>query len=584
MQLDRGVTACRPPMRARVFQTLKCDPYLRIWLCSGSPRGGIVYRHPGSVSFAVNVEASIETTTEFWPKWQSEVINGVYPLHRLLNGSDHSAVFLTECKALDVPNAAIKIVPVERVTLAQLAHWRTAAELSHPHLIRLLDAGLCQLGGRQFLFVVMEYAEQTLSQVLLQRALTAGEVQEMLPPILDALAFLHGKSLVQGELKPANVLVVNDQVKLASDTVRPAGEPRASTAGPSIYDPPEAEGGRLSPAGDIWALGITLVEALARSVPASPENRSATGYLPTTVAPTLVDTVQRCLSHDPGSRPTAIDLGAPFKRAPQASGISVPQAVAPDAPGRAAPPPASGISIPQAVAPDAPGRAVPPPASGISVPQAVAPDAPGRPAAPAESPKQLALAPVIAAILITLVAVWAGLRLFRSQPSAQPPAATTVQPSSQQGARAPAAALRLPETPLSAPPQISAPLASAKPKASKPAPPRPVSRQSDQPAPALADASPFVVHEEIPSVPRSARETIHGHVKVAVRVIVDRSGNVIDALLENPGPSRYFARLAKEAAGKWRFAPTETEDSRDWLLRFEFTRGGTTGHATTARP
>jgi TonB family protein len=511
------------------------------------------------VSFAVNVEASIETTTEFWPKWQSAVINGVYPLHRLLNGSNHSAVFLTEGKERDPPSAAIKIVPAERVTLAQLSHWKTAAELSHPHLVRLLDAGLCQLGGRQFLFVVMEYAEQTLSQVLLQRALTADEVQEMLPPTLDALAFLHGKNLVQGQLKPSNFLVVNDQLKLASDTVRPAGEPRASIAEPSAYDPPEAEGGRLSPAGDIWALGITLVEALARSVPASPERRSATDYLPTTVAPTLVDTVQRCLSHDPGSRPTAIDLGAPFKRAPQASGISVPQAVAPDAPGRAVPPPASGISIPQAVAPDAPVRAAPPP----------------------EPPQQRALTPVIAAILITLVAVWAGMRLFHRQPNAQQPAASTVQPSSQQSAKAPAAALHTQETHPSAPPKVSAPLARAK---SKPAPPRPVSHRPDQPVPALADASPSVVHEEIPSVPRSARETIHGHVKVAVRVIVDRSGNVIDALLENPGPSRYFARLAKEAAGKWKFAPTDTGDSRDWLLRFEFARGGTTAHAVTARP
>jgi TonB family protein len=492
------------------------------------------------VSFDVNVEASIETTTEFWPKWQSEVINGVYPLRRLLNGSDHSAVFLTECKAQGVATAAIKIVPAERVTLAQLSHWRTAAQLSHPHLIRLLDVGLCQLGGRQFLFVVMEYAEQTLSQVLVQRVLTADEVQEMLPPILDALAFLHAKSLVQGQLKPANLLVVNDQLKLASDTVRPAGEPRASTAEPSIYDPPEAESGRLSPAGDIWALGITLVEALTRRVPASPDKESVTACLPTTVAPTLVDTVQRCLSHDPGSRPTAIDLEAPFKRAPQASGISVPQAVIRDAPGRAAPPP--------------------------------------------EAPRQRALAPIIAAVLITLVAGWAGLRLFQSQPSAQQPAARTAQPSSQQGASAPAAALPTPETPLSAPPKVSAPLASAKSRESKPAPPRSVSHRSDQPAPALADASPSVVHEEIPSVPRSARETIHGHVKVAVRVIVDRSGNVIDALLENPGPSRYFARLAKEAAGKWKFAPSDTEDSRDWLLRFEFTRGGTTGHAVTARP
>jgi TonB family protein len=489
------------------------------------------------VSFAVNVEARIETTTEFWPKWQSEVINGLYPLRRLLHGSNHSAVFLTECKAHDVATAAIKIVPAERVTLAQLSHWRTAADLSHPHLIRLLDAGLCQLGGRQFLFVVMEYAEQTLSQVLLQRALTADEVQEMLPPTLDALAFLHGKNLVQGQLKPANFLVVNDQLKLASDTVRPAGAPRASIAEPSVYDPPEAESGALSPAGDIWALGLTMVEALTRRVPGSPDEQSATAYLPATLAPTFLDTVQRCLSHDPARRPTVSDLEAQFKRAP--------------------------------------------PASVVSVPQAVVREAPDRPAPPQESPEQRALAPIIAGVLVLLVAGWAGLRLFR--PNSQQPAASTVQPSSRQAASAPAAALPTPQTPLSAPPKVSAPLASAKSRQSKPAPARPVSRPSDQPAQPLADASPFVVHEEIPIVPRSARETIHGHVKVAVRVVVDRSGNVIDALLENPGPSSYFARLAREAARKWRFAPADNEDSREWLLRFEFARGGTTAHAVTTR-
>jgi TonB family protein len=491
------------------------------------------------VSFAVNVEASIETTTEFWPKWQSAVINGVYPLHRLLNGSNHSAVFLTEGKERDPPSAAIKIVPAERVTLAQLSHWKTAAELSHPHLVRLLDAGLCQLGGRQFLFVVMEYAEQTLSQVLLQRALTADEVQEMLPPTLDALAFLHGKNLVQGQLKPSNFLVVNDQLKLASDTVRPAGEPRASIAEPSAYDPPEAEGGRLSPAGDIWALGMTMVEALARRVPASPDAQSAIACLPTTLAPTFVDTVKRCLTHDPGSRPTAIDLQAPFKRAPQAAAVSVPQAVVRAAPDLAAPPP--------------------------------------------KSPQQYALAPIIAVTLITLVAVWAGLRAFRSHPNPQQPVAGTVRPSPHQGASTPAAASQTPAAPLSAPPKVSAPLASAKVRASKPAPPRPVSHPSDQPAQALADASPSVLHEEIPMVPRSARATIHGTVRVAVRVVVDRSGNVIDALLENPGPSSYFARLARAAARKWRFAPADNTDSREWLVRFEFTRGGTIGHAAAAR-
>jgi serine/threonine protein kinase len=485
----------------------------------------------------VNVE-TIETTIEFWPKWQNEVINGLYPLRRLLNGSDHSAVFLTECKAQDVATAAIKIVPAERVTLAQLLHWKTAADLSHPHLLRLLDAGLCQLGGRQFLFVVMEYADQTLSEVLLQRALTADEVQEMLPPTLDALAYLHGKNLVQGQLKPANFLVVNDQLKLASDTVRPAGEPRASIAEPSVYDPPEAENGRLSPGGDIWALGITMVEALTQRVPGSPDEQSATAWLPATLAPTLVDTVRRCLSHDPGSRPTAIDLQAQFKPAPPASGAAAPQAVTRDAPVPAAPPP--------------------------------------------ESPKQRALAPIIAAVLIVLAAAaWTGLRLFQSHPKTPLPAASTVQPSSQQGPRTAAAPLQTPD--LSAPPEASAPLATAKSRKTKPAPPRPASRQPDQPV-QLTDTSPSVVHEELPVVPRSASETIHGHVRVTVRVIVDRSGNVVDALLENPGPSSYFARLAKGAAGKWRFVPADNEDTREWLVRFEFARSDTTAHAAPARP
>src|SRR4029077_3999282 len=198
---------------------------------------------------AGNVEARAETMTEVWPQWQSAVINGVYPLRRFLSGSDHSAVFLTECKAQDVPTAAIKLIPAERaLTQAELSHWMTAAGLSHPHLIRLLDAGQCQLGGQQFLFVVMEYAEQNLSQVLPQRALTADEVREMLVPTLDALAFLHRKNLVHDRLKPAHLLVFNAPQKLASDTIRPAGEPRAINAKSSLYEPPEAKNGVTSAA------------------------------------------------------------------------------------------------------------------------------------------------------------------------------------------------------------------------------------------------------------------------------------------------------------------------------------------------
>jgi serine/threonine protein kinase len=87
----------------------------------------------------------------------------------------------------------------------------------------------------------MDHAEQNLAQILPGRPLTPEEVRDLLPATLDALAYLHGKNLVQGGLKPPNFLAVGDQLKLASDTIRPAGARTANTAKPSLYDPPGSQ-------------------------------------------------------------------------------------------------------------------------------------------------------------------------------------------------------------------------------------------------------------------------------------------------------------------------------------------------------
>jgi TonB family protein len=93
-----------------------------------------------------------------------------------------------------------------------------------------------------------------------------------------------------------------------------------------------------------------------------------------------------------------------------------------------------------------------------------------------------------------------------------------------------------------------------------------------------------VLHQEIPDIPRSARYSIRGRIKVAVRVTVDSSGSVVDAALERSGPSRYFDRLAVASARKWKFVRADSQDSRKWLLRFEFSRGGASAHAAAPRP
>jgi len=441
------------------------------------------------------------TMTEDWTKeWERRIVNGVYPLRRFLGRSNHSVVFLTECKAQNVAQAAIKILPANpALTEAQLAHWRRVAALSHPHLMRLLDAGRCQLGGHNFLFVVMDHAEQNLAQILPGRPLTPDEVRDLLPATLDALAYLHGKNLVQGGLKPPNFLVVNDQLKLASDTIRPAGERTASTAKPSLYDPPEAKSGRISTAGDMWGLGITLVEALTQTPPAWSRERSESVSLPANLAPEFVDTVQRCLNRDPGRRPAIAELAAQFKQA-----------------------------TPATSAPAAPPVMNEPLVRTLST---------------QNSPKTRSLVTAIAVGIITLWAVWIGVHLFHTHANTQQPASMTLQSA----------------------PAVSPPTAVENPNAS------------------IAAPLPTVLHQEIPDLSRGARESIRGVIKIAVRVIVDRSGNVVAATVDNRGSSKYFARAATDAAWKWKFAQATDQASRVWLLHFEFTRAGTTAHAAALR-
>jgi TonB family protein len=163
----------------------------------------------------------------------------------------------------------------------------------------------------------------------------------------------------------------------------------------------------------------------------------------------------------------------------------------------------------------------------------------------------------------------------------------------------PVAAAQSPATALSTPVKMSAPLvasapavASARADVSAPAEmsARAEASASFEGSAALPDpgsaepaATPSVLHEEAPDVPPGALETIRGHIKFAVRVRVDASGNVVHAALANHSPSRYFTRLAIETAKKWKFAAADNQDSRQWLLRFEFTRGGATTHAWNPR-
>ena len=473
--------------------------------------------------------------SEVWTRWQGDLINGVFPLGRLLGCSDHSGVFLTRSPAHPA-EVAIKLVPTNRALAeSQLPRWKRAGALAHPQLLRLYEWGGCQLDGLPYLYTVMEYADQTLAQLLQRRALTDDEAREMLLPILDALTFLHGRNLLQGQLKPANILVVGDQLKLASDTIRRVTEGPVNANTRTVYDPPEAQKGLNTTAGDVWALGVTLFEALTRRVPAG-VGESAEILLPADFSPAFREMAARCLSPNPEDRPDVMELAAWARgRSPDPAPAAAAQPVA--------------VAAPEPKKPEPKTTEPAPP----SVPPTAAPEAARRAPSAAPSPKPRTLIIVMLGAILILALVWAGVRMFRAhRPTALPP------PPVQASGETPGADGR-------AATEVAAPVSAV---------------STTKPGRSGATA-PTALHEEMPDVPWSARRTIRGHINVWVRVIVNQDGSVLAAVADRAGPSGYFQRVAIDAAKKWTFPAADTPSRRMMQVRFDFSRDGTTGRAVT---
>src|SRR6202163_2260621 len=427
--------------------------------------------------------------SESWKRWEGRTVDGRFPLQSYLGSSDHSAVFLTVTQPSgdDSEKAAIKLIPAGAVDANhQFVRWKAASELSHPNLIRIFEAGLCELDGTELLYVVMEYAEENLSQILPERALTAEEARGMLAPVLRAVQFVQGKGFVQGHIQPSNILAVGDQVKLSSDALSMAGERRGSARATSAYDPPEAATEAISTAADVWQLGMTLIEVLTQHLPVWDRARMSAPQVSAAVPEPFREIAGHCLQVDAGKRWTAgeilhrvgVDRVEPVRR------VS----------GRGEP----ARPVPMSAQPDAHAKKT------ISASVIAA-----QRKASAKWPYWLGLAAVF------VIAFFLIARPKTSSPPAD-------EQSTQAERRAAA-------------------------EGSQPAQTSPADTNTGT---ASHENQNGVLRQMMPQVSLSARRTIQGTIKVRVRVEVDAAGNVAKTKLELSGPSKYFSRVATEAARK----------------------------------
>jgi TonB family protein len=479
-------------------------------------------------------------------KWVGQVIDGKFRLGEFVGGDGDSVVFLTDYDSPDVRKAAIKLVQADSPEAeGLLTRWRHAAKLSHPHMIRLLDMGRGELDGAAVLYVVMEYAEENLSSVIARRPLAPAEARAILGPVVDALAYVHNKGFVHCRIKPTNIMAENDRLKISSDGLCRIGEFSGSAGKPGAYDPPEAAGGRISPAGDVWSLGMTLCEALTQRLPVWERTNQAEPAPPSTLPAEFLDLARHCLRRDPQLRWSVADIAA-------------------------------------RLLPNAPT----PPKQIVRGAQ--------------YSPARRRFLGTAAPIGLALLAILAAVRVFNhhsrtepghavsaaetaKQPEVQPRVYAAVQPKPEKRpALAEAAAPVAKPTPPVASPSVSKLVEQPSPKsvvtstaAPTPAPARSKMAAPTQPA-ATASSSGVVrgkvVKQFLPDASQKARDTIRGKVRINVKVHVDESGRVTAAALDAPGPSQYFADRALAAARLWLFAPAKMDGHNvpsEWVLRFE---------------
>ena len=259
--------------------------------------------------------------TQSWKQFEGQTAGGKFKLETYLGGSDSSGVFQTERAG---QKAAIKLIPANaKQSDALLARFARAAGLAHPNLLNLFESGRCRIGNEDCVYVVMEYADENLSEILPQRALTPAEVGEMLPPLLEALAYLHGRGLVHGQIKPSNIFAVDDRVKISSDGIGVTGD-RPNR--PSGYDAPEIGTTGCSSSADVWALGETLVEVLTQHLPEWQLKNQDEPAIPQSVTQPFLDIARNCLRRDPSQRWAVGDISwrlKPTWSAPQVQSAAV---------------------------------------------------------------------------------------------------------------------------------------------------------------------------------------------------------------------------------------------------------------------
>jgi serine/threonine protein kinase len=226
-----------------------------------------------------------------------------------------------------------------RDRLVREGRWLQA--FTHPHLVRAYET----VESPEPFVVLETLTGETVSHLIhrLPRRLAADDLAFLGLQLCSATHYLHGQGLLHLDIKPSNVVVDCRRAKMLDLSVaRPPG-PAPPGVGTFCYLAPEqARGGLLSPAADVWGIGITMYEAATGDVPFDigetydPGDDPGTGTGTTgpddwypqlderappiatrrRLPPALAAAIDACLHPDPAARPTVRHLASLLPQPP----------------------------------------------------------------------------------------------------------------------------------------------------------------------------------------------------------------------------------------------------------------------------
>ena len=208
-----------------------------------------------------------------WPP-RERLVLGRYRLERKLGAGGFGVVWLAFDEKLE-REVAVKVIAAhgdDPVMHRAAREARVAARLNHPGIVSLYELG----EDDEAIYLVSELVPgRTMSELTRAGALSDRDVARIGAALCDALAHAHDRKVVHRDVKPQNVIVVAEPAagagfaKLADFGVAQLAVGDALTrtgdvVGTLAYMSPEqAEGGRVTPAADVYSLALTLYEAWA---------------------------------------------------------------------------------------------------------------------------------------------------------------------------------------------------------------------------------------------------------------------------------------------------------------------------------